>query len=165
MNIALATDHAGFEQLQQLQVFLQSLGHTCQNFGPTALKLDDDYPDFVAPAAQAVGRGVCQRGIILGRSGQGEAIVANRVKGVRCAVYYGPAVTGKIIDANGRVSSSPYEIARLSRLHNDANMLSIGISFITVEDMKQVTKLWLETEFSGEERHVRRINKIDNAGG
>lgn len=161
MNIALATDHAGFEQLKELQVFLESLGHKCHNFGPTSLIPDDDYPDYIFPAAKAVASGGCERGIILGRSGQGEAMAANRIKGVRCALYYGPAVARKVVDAKGRLSHDPLEVVRLSRTHNDANMLSLGASFVGLEDMKRVIKFWLETPFSEEHRHQRRIEKLD----
>ena|SRR5579862_8286567 len=164
MNIALASDHTGFEQLHDLIFFLESQGHQCQNFGPKSLNIGDDYPDFIFLAAQAVASGACERGIILGGSGQGEAIAANRLKGVRCAVFYGPAVVGRIIDANGRVSSSPYEIVRLSRQHNDSNMLSLAARFVSLTDMQNVIKLWLDTPFSGESRHIRRIDKLDRLG-
>jgi ribose 5-phosphate isomerase B len=161
MNIALSSDHTGFEQIKDLQFFLESQGHNVQNFGPKTLNISDDYPDFIFLAAKAVASGSCERGVILGGSGQGEAIAANRLKGVRCAVFYGPAVIGRIIDANGRVSSSPYEIVRLSRQHNDANMLSIAARFVSMSDIQNVVKLWLDTPFSGEPRHVRRIDKLD----
>lgn len=161
MRIALSTDHAGFEQLRDLQAFLESMGHTCQNFGPKTLNLEDDYPDYIYPAVNAVATGEFDRGIILGGSGQGEAMAANRLKGIRCAVFYGPTVVGRIIDANGRVSSSPYEIVKLSRLHNDANVLSIAARFVSLNDMQQVVKLWLDTPFTDEPRHIRRINKLD----
>ena len=161
MTIALATDHAGFEQLKELEAFLESLGHKCHNFGPISLKPDDDYPDFIFPAAKTVASGDCERGIIIGRSGQGEAMAANRVKGVRCAVYYGPAVARKVVDAHGRTSHNPLEVVRLSREHNDSNMLSLGASFISLKDIKNVVKLWLETPFSGENRHQRRNQKLD----
>jgi ribose 5-phosphate isomerase B len=161
MKIALATDHTGFEQVKDLEVYLESLGHECQNFGPTTLNISDDYPDFIFKAAEAVASGSCERGIILGGSGQGEAMAANRLKGVRCAVFYGPAVVGRIIDANGRVSSSPYEIVRLSREHNNSNMLSLAARFVSLTDMKQVIKLWLDTPFTEQSRHVRRIDKLD----
>ena len=161
MTIALATDHAGFEQLKELEAFLESLGHKCHNFGPISLKPDDDYPDFIFPAAKTVASGGCERGIIIGRSGQGEAMAANRVKGVRCAVYYGPAVARKVVDAHGRTSHNPLEVVRLSREHNDSNMLSLGASFISLKDIKNVVKLWLETPFSGENRHERRNQKLD----
>lgn len=161
MKLALATDHTGFEQLKDLQDYLESQGHECQNFGPKSLNLTDDYPDYIFLAAEAVATGACEKGIILGGSGQGEAMAANRLKGVRCAVFYGPAVVGRIIDANGRVSSSPYEIVKLSREHNDANVLSIAARFVSLTDMMQVVKLWLDTPFGEEPRHVRRINKLD----
>ena len=161
MIIALATDHTGLEQLKELQEFLESLGHECKNFGPASLNPNDDYPDFIVPAAQAVASGDCQKGIIMGGSGQGEAMAANRIKNVRCAVFYGPAVPRKVVDADGRTSHNPYEIIILSRLHNDANMLSLAARFVSLEDIKQVVKLWLETNFEGEERHVRRIAKLD----
>jgi ribose 5-phosphate isomerase B len=164
MTIALAADHAGFEQLKELSSYLESLGHQVKNFGPENLNPQDDYPDFIVPAAQAVASGECERGIVLGGSGQGEAIAANKIKGVRCVVFYGPASPKKVIDATGRTSHDPYEIVRLSRQHNDANMLSMAARFVALEDMKQVIKLWLETPFSSEERHQRRIGKLDGFG-
>lgn len=165
MKIALATDHTGFEQLKDLEVYLESLGYECQNFGPATLNINDDYPDFIFKAAEAVATGACERGVIMGGSGEGEAIAANRLKGVRCAVFYGPAVVGRIIDANGRVSSSPYEIVKLSREHNNSNMLSLAARFVSVMDMKQVVKLWLDTPFTEQPRHVRRIDKLDRLAG
>jgi ribose 5-phosphate isomerase B len=161
MKIALATDHAGFEQLKALQAYLESLGHECWNFGPQTFVPGDDYPDFIKPAAEKVGNSECERGIILGGSGQGEAMTANRFKNVRCAVFYGPAVPLRAVDTEGHESRDPYEIIRLSREHNNANMLSLAARFVSLEDMKQVVKLWLETDFSNEEHHQRRINKID----
>jgi ribose 5-phosphate isomerase B len=164
MKIALASDHTGFEQLADLQEFLESLGHECANFGPQTLEVNDDYPDYMFKAAEAVAKGICQKGIVLGGDGQGEAMVANRLKGVRCGVFYGPAVTGKAVDISGRIANSPYEIVRLTRLHNDANMLSIGARFVALKEMKDVIKLWLETDFSGQARHIRRIDKLDRLG-
>lgn len=161
MNIALATDHTGYEQLKELEAYLLSLGHQCQNFGPSRLDINDDYPDFVRKAALAVSDGKCQLGIVLGGSGQGEAIVANRLRGVRCAVFYGPATPRKVVDAAGRTSHDIYEIVRLSREHNDANMLSLAARFVTLADMKHVIKLWLDTPFSREPRHARRLAKLD----
>ncbi len=161
MNIALAADHAGYEQASELKSWLERAGHTIQLFSSPSLQTDDDYPDFMRPAAQAVANRQAERAILLGGSGLGEAIAANRLNGVRAAVFYGPSVAKKIVDAAGRTSHDPYEIVRLSRAHNDANALSIGARFVSLEDMKQVIKLWLETPFSGEERHQRRINKLD----
>ena len=164
MKIALASDHAGFEQLNELATYLESLGHQIENFGPKNLSPDDDYPDFIIPAAKSVASGESERGIVLGGDGEGEAMSANKIKGVRCAVFYGPAVPRKVVDIKGRVSHDPYEIIKLTRQHNDANMLSLAARFTTVADMKHIVKLWLETPFSNEERHRRRIGKLDGLG-
>lgn len=161
MRIALAADHAGYEQLKHLQTWLGEIGHECTNFGPATLDAEDDYPDFIFPAARSVGEGRCDRGILLGGSGQGEAMAANRIKGVRCALVYGPSVAKGIVEKGGRISHDPYEIVRLSRSHNDANMLSLAARFMELEQIKVVIELWLAAPFSDEERHKRRINKLD----
>src|ERR1700677_3748048 len=123
MKIALSTDHAGYEALKQLKQFLETLGHECVDFGPPSFDPNDDYPDFILPAAKAVTSGDYECGIIFGGSGQGEAMAANRVKGVRCTVFYGPATAQNAIDVHGTLSDDPYEILKLSRQHNHANML------------------------------------------
>lgn len=161
MKIALATDHAGFEQLKDLKEFLESSGHECVNFGPTSLNMDDDYPDFISKAARAVAKGDCEKGIVLGGSGQGEAMAANRFKGVRCAVFYGIAVPRRAVDAEGDTSRDPYEIIKLSREHNDSNVLSLAPRFLSMQEIRHAVRLWLETPFSGEPRHQRRIDKLD----
>ena|SRR5579859_4534377 len=161
MKIALATDHAGFEKLKELEYYLESLGHECHNFGPARYNPGDDYPDFVSVAARAVAKGEYQRGIVIGGDGEGETMTANRVKGVRCALYYGPAVPKSPVDVTGRTSHNPLEIVRLSRMHNDSNILSLAARFLTLQEMKEVVKLWLEVPFSDEERHKRRIAKLD----
>lgn len=161
MTIALATDHAGYEQLKELEAFLDSLGHHCRNFGPKTLDPADDYPKLIYPAASAVAAGDCERGIILGGSGQGEAMAANRIKGVRCSVFYGPAVARRVVSAEKRTSHDPYEIIRLSREHNDSNMLSLAAWFVAIEEMKQAVRVWLGTPFQGEERHARRNRELD----
>lgn len=161
MKIAITTDHAGFKALQLLDAYIISLGHETVNLGPKTLDMDDDYPDFMFPAARAVASGDCERAIILGGSGQGEAMAANRIKGVRCAVFYGPAVAKAAIDAEGQTSNDPYEIIKLSRQHNDANVLSLSGRFLSLEEMKTAVKIWLETGFSGVERHARRVKKLD----
>lgn len=162
MRIALSTDHAGFQHIQKLRELLKSLGHECVDFGPQSLDLADDYPDFIRPAAVAVANNDCQMGIIYGGSGQGEAIVANRVSGIRCAVYYGPALAVGPVDAMGTEAKDNFEILRLSRRHNDANMLSLGARFLAWQDIEHAVKLWLATPFSDDERHERRIKKIDS---
>jgi ribose 5-phosphate isomerase B len=144
MKIHLATDHAGFEHKEILKNFLLEKDYEVVDHGAYELSREDDYPDFIAPAAKAVSEDTESKAIIFGGSGQGEAMVANRYKGVRCAVYYG----------------GEKEIVTLSRKHNDANMLSIGAHFVDKQEMIDVVELWLNTDFSQEERHVRRINKF-----
>lgn len=163
MRIALATDHAGFEQLKQLKEYLTAEGHECVDYGPAEFNEADDYPDFIFPAARAVAGGECEAGIIMGGSGQGEAMAANRVKGVRCTLFYAPAIAKTAVDAEGNQSSDPYEILKLSRQHNHANVLSLSGRFLSLDEMKQSVKTWLETPYSDEERHARRVKKLDGA--
>ncbi|MFQ6676477.1 MAG: RpiB/LacA/LacB family sugar-phosphate isomerase [Fidelibacterota bacterium] len=145
MNIYLGTDHAGFELKEAIKRYLQEEGYEVQDKGALWYDGDDDYPDFVRPVAEAVAADPSARGIILGGSGQGEAMTANRFPGVRAAVFYG----------------GPEEIVRLSREHNNANILSLGARFLTEEEAIDAVSLWLETSFKGG-RHERRIRKIDN---
>lgn len=160
MKIAVTTDHAGFDALNDIKEYLKQLGHEVVDFGPQTLDLDDDYPDFMFPAANAVASGEVERAIIMGMSGTGEAIAANRVKGVRCALFYGPAVAKNKTGVEA-VDPDPYQIVRLSRLHNDANVLSLSGMFLSQEEIHTALDIWLTTEFSGVERHVRRIKKLD----
>ncbi len=154
MHIFIASDHAGFELKEALLSFVRDeLGHEVEDMGAFMYDEEDDYPDFISKVALRVGFADAQdtatseatRGIILGGSGQGEAMVANRVKGVRAAVYYG----------------GNKEILRLSREHNNANVLSLGARFLGVDEAKEAVRLWLGISFSGETRHIRRIQKID----
>ncbi len=148
MKIYLGADHAGFELKQKIKQFLEQAGHEAVDLGAFSLDQNDDYPDFITPVAHAVAHdlveGVESKGIIFGGSGQGEAMAANRVDGVRAAVFYG----------------APLDIIKLSREHNNANILSIGARFVSEEEAFAAVKLWLETSFSGDERHVRRIMKF-----
>lgn len=162
MKIALATDHAGFEDIKQLQSYLESFRHTCVNFGPDHFDVSDDYPGFIFAAAQAVASGECERGIIFGGSGQGEAMAANRIKGVRCALFYGPMVAQRPINAEGEVSDDPYILLRLSREHNDSNMLSLAARFLSQSDIEAAVKVWLEQPAANAERHLRRIAQLDS---
>lgn len=153
MKIHLGSDHAGFELKEKLVVFLRGLGHDVSDHGARALDENDDYPDFVIPVAKAVVKDSGSRGVILGGSGQGEAMAANRVSGARpatggarAAVYYG----------------GPLEIVKLARKHNNANILSLGARFLSEDEAKEAVRLFLETDFSGDERHIRRIEKIDS---
>lgn len=146
MKIYLGSDHAGFDLKGKLKVYLRDLGYEIEDIGNFVFDQNDDYPDFILPVAKKVAQDPeNNRGIILGGSGQGEAMVANRVKGVRAAVVY----------------NFNDEIIRLSREHNDANVLSLAARFITEDEAKEAVKFWLETEFSNDERHKRRIEKID----
>lgn len=161
MKIAIATDHSGFEILKQLKTFLSSLGHEIIDCGPTLLDLNDDYPDYMFKVAKEVASGNCDKGIILGGSGQGEAMAANRIKGVRCAIFYGSVMSKKAVDVEGHKSDDPYEIIKLSRQHNDANMLSLSARFLSLSEIKSASEIWLNTPFSNQERHLRRIQKLD----
>ncbi len=161
MKIAISTDHAGFENLKKIKQFLISLGHEPVDYGPTEFIETDDYPDFIRPCAEAVASGECEVGIIYGGSGQGEAIVANRVKGIRCGVFYSTAKAVEPIDAEGNMSEDEYEILKLNRQHNHANMLSLASRFLTEDQIEKAVSVWLSTPWSEAERHTRRVNKID----
>lgn len=161
MKIAVTTDHGGYEALQELKPFIESLGHKVMDFGPKSLDMDDDYPDLIFPAAKAVASGECQRGIIMGVSGQGEAMAANRIKGVRCALFYGPVIAKNDAGADP-ASGDPYELVKLSREHNNANVLSLSGRFLSLDQMKEAIQIWLDTPFSEVERHARRVRKLDD---
>lgn len=156
MRIFIGSDHAGFELKQKLVPFIQSLGHEVIDKGAFSFNQDDDYPDFIFPVAKEVSKDQTSRGIIIGGSGQGEAIVANRVNGVRAAVFYGLPAASSTAQVGG-----PVDIVKLSREHNDANILSLGARFMSEHEAQTALKLWLETDFSADERHIRRIKKID----
>ncbi|MDP7558590.1 MAG: RpiB/LacA/LacB family sugar-phosphate isomerase [Candidatus Marinimicrobia bacterium] len=143
-TIFIGTDHAGFELKEAIKAHLESSGYEVEDLGAHWFDAEDDYPDFIRPVAEAVAKDTSSRGIIMGGSGQGEAICANRVKGIRAVVYYGGAE----------------EIVRLSRSHNNANILSFGARFISEEQALTVLDLWLSLPFEGD-RHKSRIDKLD----
>lgn len=146
MKIYLGTDHAGFKLKEAIKSFLKAEGYAVFDEGAFALDPGDDYPDFIDIVAKQVASDPeNNRGIIFGASGQGEAMCANRYPKVRAAVFYGGAE----------------ELLKLSREHNNANILSLGARFLDADLTKRLVKLWLETNFSGEDRHIRRIAKID----
>lgn len=147
-KIYLASDHAGFELKEALLPFLTERGFMPEDLGPFTHEPEDDYPDTITPLARKIASEPGSFGIAIGGSGQGEAMVCNRFKGVRAAVYYG----GKP------------EILKLSREHNDANVLSLGARFLNIEEAKTAVLEWLGANFSGDERHARRIQKLDNVG-
>lgn len=143
--IYLASDHRGFELKEKIKKWLKEWNYDYEDMGNFEYDKDDDYPDFISQAAEKVSQDPHNsRAIILGGSGQGEAMAANRYKNVRAAVYYG----------------GPEEAVKLSREHNDANILSLGTFFVDDLTAQKAIKLWLETHFSGEERHKRRLAKF-----
>jgi ribose 5-phosphate isomerase B len=141
MKIAIGSDHAGYQYKDKIRQFLEAHDHSVTDFG-THSEEPVDYPLFIRPVAEAVARGEFDRGIVLGGSGNGEAIVANRIIGIRCTLCWNA------------------ESARLARQHNDANVLSLGQRMMTLETALQVVQIWLETPFEGG-RHQRRIELID----
>lgn len=141
MKISLGTDHAGYKLKEKVKRLLESLGHEVVDFG-TFSEEAVDYPKFVRPAAEAVARGECDRGIVFGGSGNGEAMAANKVRGVRCALCWND------------------EVAALSRKHNDANVLSLGERVIPEATALGLVKVWMTTEFEGG-RHARRIAQLE----
>ncbi len=141
MKIAIGSDHAGFKYKERIKHLLHSLGHEVKDFG-TDSEQPVDYPLFIRPVALAVADGEAERGIVLGGSGNGEAMAANRVKGVRCALCWN------------------VESARLARQHNDANILSLGQRMLTEDAALEIVQVWLQTEFEGG-RHLRRIQLLD----
>ena len=145
MKIFLATDHAGFNLKESLKAHLLNKGYNVEDCGAFEYEPMDDYPDFIMPAAEKVAKDPDSRGIIMGGSGQGEAMAANRIKGARAAVYY----------------DGPRDIVKLSRSHNNANILSIGARFINAGKASEIVDLWLAEDFEGG-RHENRINKLDS---
>ena len=156
MHICIASDHDGFEMKGALTEHLRAQGHEVEDMGPHTLVPGDDYPDYCIPLAQKVASDETLRGIVIGFSGQGEAMAANRVKGARAAVYYGPP--------SHEVSKGHAdEILRLSREHNNANVLSLGAHFLSIDEAKRAVDTWLSIDFSHGERHIRRITELDHA--
>ncbi len=158
-KVYIASDHAGYELKNTVKIYVESLGYEVIDSGPFHFDAQDDYPDFITPCAQSVATDwandcTTSMGIILGGSGQGEAMCANRVKGARAGVYYGGQ--GKQTDASGKVIDM---IASL-REHNNANILSLGARFIDEAEMKTAIQSFLSLPFSHDPRHERRINKF-----
>lgn len=143
MHIAIGSDHAGFRYKERIRAILTDWGHTVTDFGTYSTE-QVDYPQFIRPVAEAVARGEFERGIVLGGSGNGEAIVANRIPGVRCTLCWNE------------------ESARYGRLHNDANVLALGERLVPEEELSPILRVWLTTLFEGG-RHLRRIQQIDSA--
>ncbi len=145
MKIYFASDHAGLELKKDLVVFVKNLGFEVIDLGPEMYDENDDYPDFVSKVAEIISKSPEDRGIVIGGSGQGEAIVCNRYPNVRAVVYYG----------------GPEEIVTLSRAHNDANILSLGARFVDQKEIGEIVRTWILAHFSNGTNHVRRIKKIE----
>ncbi|MFZ3029754.1 MAG: RpiB/LacA/LacB family sugar-phosphate isomerase [Minisyncoccia bacterium] len=160
MKIYIGSDHAGYELKKELINYFSELGHVVEDKGPFEYNSDDDYPDFIKQVAEAVVKDSESFGVVLGGSGQGEAMCANRVPGARTALFYSEAIPQEAVDISGQKSVDPYEIIKLARVHNNANILSLGARFLSKDQMKFSIELFISTEFKGEERHIRRIQKL-----
>ena len=157
----IAADHTGLILKGELVTYLkETLLYEVEDLGAHELSPEDDYPDLITPCAKKVVTTPDALGIVIGGSGQGEAIAANRVPGVRAAVFYGQAKAVGAIDAEGAPALDGYDIVRLSREHNDANVLSLAARFVDADTAKEAVRIFLETPFSGAERHMRRIGKL-----
>ncbi len=159
-KLYFASDHAGFALKQALIEEVRALGYDVVDMGARALDPDDDYPDFITPCAERVAGEPGAFGIILGGSGQGEAMCANRVKGARAAVFYGPMRVTEALDVEGGRSEDGFDLVRLARRHNDANLLSIGARFVSGAQALEAVRLFLATPFSDAPRHARRLAKF-----
>ena len=144
-KIYTASDHVGFKLKEKLKKYLDNEGYEIKDFGSHKYNKLDDYPDFVIPLAKALSKDKTFKGVIFGKSGQGEAITANKVKGIRAVVYYG-----------GNLN-----IIKLSRQHNDSNVISLGAGFLSYQEAVKAVDLWLKTPFSNALRHKRRLGKIE----
>lgn len=144
VKVFLASDHAGFELKEKIKSHLEKNKISFEDLGPKKFNEEDDYPDFIIPAAKKIAKERDSLGIILGGSGAGEAIAANKIKGIRAVVFYG----------------GDEKIISLSRQHNDANILSLAARFVSEKSAISAVQLFLKTKFSQEKRHIRRLKKI-----
>ena len=157
-KVYFAADHAGFALKNALIEHVRTLGYDVEDMGAHTLEPEDDYPDYMIPLAQKVAEENA-RGIIVGGSGQGEAMCANHVKGVRAAVFYGPRRVTIALDIEGGHSEDGFDAVRLPRRHNNPNILSIGARFVSGEEADEAVRIFLETPFSGAPRHTRLIRR------
>lgn len=161
MKIFIAADHAGFELKEKVRVFLMKAGHDVVDCGAEMYDKNDDYPDFIGKAAKGVSQDPDNSfGVVFGGSGQAEMMTANKFRNVRCALFYSLAVPVGAAEITGRMSTDPYEIIRLAREHNNANMLSLSGRFLKDHEVIKAIESFIETRFPADERHVRRIEKI-----
>ena len=159
MTIFIAADHAGIHLKKQLIQYLKVKEFEVEDCGAYELNEADDYPDFIIPCAQKVAKDKESLGIVIGGSGQAEAIAANKVRGVRTVVFYGPILPHGAADVTGRLSRDAYEMVRLTRMHNNANVLSLGARFLTGDEAKKAVSAFLENKFECN-RHASRLDKI-----
>lgn len=160
MKIYIGTDHVGYEFKNKIVKYLTESGYEVVDKGAFIFDKNDDYPDFITPVAEAVSCDTASVGIILGGSGQGEAMCANKVKGVRAMVFYGTKKAIASIDITGKESDSVFEMVSLSREHDFSNIISLGMRFISENDAIIAIDLFLDSNYSNEDRHIRRINKF-----
>lgn len=160
MKVYLATDHAGFDLKEKIKARLLIEGYEVEDFGAHTFVPTDDYTDYISKVGEAIAAHPEEKGIIFGGSGQAEAMLANKYKGVRCALFYASRIPPHAADVNGRKSDDPYEMIRLTREHNNANVLSLGARLLSDEEALQAVLMWLTQPFTAEERHVRRIKKM-----
>lgn len=160
MKVFFAADHAGLRMKAVLLEQIALAGYEVEDLGAFSLDPEDDYPDVVTPFAQRIRETSGAMGIVCAGSGQGEAMCANRVSGIRAAVFYAPVSATEALDREGARSQDGYDIVRLARKHNDANVLSIGARFVSLEQAHEAVRIFLTTPFSEDERHARRIAKF-----
>lgn len=146
MKIFIGSDHAGYELKEKLKIYITGLGHEIEDKGAFSVDSNDDYPDFIIPVAKDVAENTNSLGVVIGGSGQGEQISANKIDGIRAIEYYG----GNL------------EIVKLGREHNNANILSLGARFLNIQEAEEAVRVFIETSFSNDERHIRRLNEIRN---
>ena len=158
-KVYIAADHAGFRLKEALKEHIALLGHEVEDCGAYEHNPEDDYPDFMTPLAKSVAGTPGSFGVMCGGSGQGEAMCANRIPGVRAAVFYGPISAKEALDREGGFSEDGYDAVRLSRRHNNANVLSIGARFVSAIEASEALKIFLNTEYTADPRHVRRLGK------
>lgn len=167
MKVYLATDHAGFNLKEKIKEYLLEKGlpagrqeYEVEDCGAYEFDEGDDYPDFISLAAKKISQSPHDRAVIFGGNGQGEAMTANKFPNVRCAVFYSPVLPKEAIDIAGNKSTDSFEMIRLAREHNDANILSLAARFVSLEDAQKAVDVFLQTSFSNAERHKRRIEKM-----
>ncbi len=159
-KVYFAADHAGFALKNALLEQVRMSGYEVEDMGALDLVSEDDYPDFITPLAKRVASEPGARGIIVGGSGQGEAMCANRVPGIRAAVFYGEMKVTEALEIEGGHSEDGFDVVRLARKHNDANVLSIGARFVSGKEAVEAVRIFLEMPFSASSRHARRLAKF-----